>query len=179
MHSVPQLQALIGDLVASFRERDRLLFDEEYPHELGKPSSDKQLAKLELLLGKPLPPSYRAFLELHNGWSKFVGAAKLLSVEDQESAWVKKRIDDLDTLFYEEEGENPFAVGTIPVLLGEDEQSFLVLDPREVRENGEMDFVQFDLTEEERRFGDFTSFLQHKLKIMREIIHDQKFGSSD
>lgn len=175
-----QLQKLIGDLAEALRERDRLLFDEEYPHELGKPCSPKQLATLERILGKPLPPSYRAFLELHNGWKKFVGGAKLLAVEDHGSSWVKKRLEDLDTLFYEEEeGANPFKEDAIPVLLGEDEQSFLVLDPRTVRQNGEMDFVQFDLTEEENRFKDFTSYLQHKLKLTREIIDDQMKGSSD
>jgi len=175
-----QLQKLIDDLAEAMRQRDRLLFDEEYPHELGKPSSPKQIATLERILGKPMPPSYRAFLELHNGWNKFDGGAKLLAVEDQGSAWVKKRLEDLDTLFYEEEeGENPFKEGAIPVLLGEDELNFLVLDPRTVRQNGEMDFIQFDLTEEEERFKDFTSFLEHKLNLTREIIDDQMKGSSD
>jgi SMI1/KNR4 family protein SUKH-1 len=175
-----QLQMLIGDLSEALRKRDQLLFDEEYPHELGEPCSPSQIATLERILGKPLPPSYRAFLELHNGWKKFVGGARLLAVEDQESAWVKKRLEDLDTLFFEdEEAENPFKEGVIPVLLGEDERSFLVLDPRTFRQNGEMDFVQFDLTEEERRFEDFTSFLQHKLNLTQEIIQDQLEGSSD
>ena len=175
-----QLQSLISELLEALRRRDQLLFDEKYPHELGEPCSPRQIAGLERILGKPLPPSYRAFLELHNGWKKFVGGARLLAVEDQESAWVKKRLEDLDTLFFEdEEAENPFKHGAIPVLLGEDESSFLVLDPRVVRQNGEMDFVQFDLTEEERRFEDFSSFLQHKLNLTREIIDDQTKGSSD
>jgi SMI1 / KNR4 family (SUKH-1) len=174
-----QLQQLIGDLAEAQRTRDRLVFDEEYPHELGTPSSPQQLATFERILGKPLPPSYRAFLELHNGWNKFSGGAKLLGSEDHGSAWVKKRLDDLDTLFYEEEGGNPFAEGAVPVMLGEDERNYLVLDPRTVRPDGEMDFVQFDLTREERRFKDFTSYLQYRLNLMREIIDDQLHGSPD
>ena len=178
--AIVQLQKLIDDFADAFRERDRLLFDEEYPHEPGKPSSPKQLAMLEQILGKPLPPSYRAFLEHHNGWSDFAGGAKLLAVEDQRSEWVKKRILDFTTLFNEEKDvENPFKQGAIPILLGEDEKSFLVLDPRTVRPDGEMDFVQFDLTEEERRFKDFTSFLEHKLKLTQEIIDDEKHGTPD
>lgn len=174
------LHDLIADLAEAFRQRDRLVFDEEYPHELGRPCSRSQLAMLERILGKPLPPSYRAFLELHDGWDKFVGGAKLLAIEDHGAAWVKKRLEDLDTLFYEEqEVKNPFSEGAIPILLGEDERSFLVLDPRTVRPNGEMDFVQYDLTQEERRFGDFTSFLQHKLKVTLEIIDDQVKGFPD
>ncbi|HKX27937.1 MAG TPA: SMI1/KNR4 family protein [Blastocatellia bacterium] len=175
-----QLQKLIDDLTEALRERDRLVFDEENPHELGRPSSPQQLSTLEQILGKPLPPSYAAFLKLHNGWDKFVGGAKLLAIEDQESKWVKKRVDDLDTLFYEDqEVENPFTAGAIPVLLGEDERTFLVLDPRTVRPNGEMDFIQFYLIKEEQRFADFTSFLQHKLNILHEMIDDEKEGLTE
>lgn len=36
------------------------------------------LAKVEQRLGRPLPPSYRAFLELHDGWPRFFDGASLL-----------------------------------------------------------------------------------------------------
>jgi hypothetical protein len=173
-----ELEKLIGDLADAMRERDSLLFDEEYPHTLGKPASAKQLAALESRLGAPLPPSYRAFLELHNGWEKFTGGAKLLATEDHEAAWVKQFVDSMDTLFYEQpKVENPFAVGAIPILAGEDVNKYLVLDPRKVGSDGEMTFVQYEYTRKERRFKNFTQFLQHELKLLQERIEDQKKGS--
>ncbi len=139
------LKALIREIMEAKLEYDRLAFDEERPHELGRPATPKQIGKLERILGKPLPPSYRTFLELHNGWSHFDGGAKLLAVEDHGSKWVK----DMLVMFkngYEDVGENPFDTGTLPVLLGPDVHNFLVLDPTKVRKDGEMDFVMYDYT---------------------------------
>jgi SMI1 / KNR4 family (SUKH-1) len=112
------LQKLIHELAEAQREYDRLVSDEEDEHALGPPASPKQVAKLEDIVGKPLPPSYRAFLELHNGWDDFAGGAKLLSVEDHGRAWVKKRVKDLGDLFFENDSKNPFLNGAIPILLG-------------------------------------------------------------
>jgi len=133
---------------------------------------------LEGFLGKSLPPSYRAFLELHNGWSHFDGGAKLLAVEDQESKWVKERLQALARGF-EGVAPNPFDNGAIPVLLGRDEHNFLVLDPRKVRKNGEMDFVMYDYTEVEDRFKDFTSYLCDDLEVIRRLIAEEKHGTPD
>jgi hypothetical protein len=170
------LPALIDAIDRALRTYDRLAFDEEYGHPLGKPCTQKQLAKLEELLGHPLPPSYRAFLELHNGWSKFSGDAKLLSVENQRSEWVQQRLDDMEELFDEFGGDNPFKAGALPVLLGEDSHSVLLVDPRTVRLDGEMDFVALDIIEEENRFNNFTAFLVHKLELLRRLIAKQRDG---
>ena len=171
------LQKLIDDLAAAKRELDGLMFDEEYPHELGEPCTPEQITKLEGILGKALPPSYHAFLELHNGWRNFNGGAKLLAVEDQTSSWVEKRKEDLDELFYEDEdNENPFNNGAIPILLGEDESDYLILDPNSLHQDGEMIFIAYDYTEEEERFTDFSSFLQQQLDLHLEMIEDEKRG---
>lgn len=178
MEKIAKLKKLIDNLASALCERDRLIFDEEYPHALGKPCSLKQIESLESILGKPLPPSYRIFMELHNGWSKFIGDAKLLAVEDHGSDWVKERLLALATLFADF-GENPFEEGAIPVLLGNTAKEFLIVDPRTVRENGEMDFVSFDICHEEDRFKDFTSFLQENLDILYQMIEDEKQGILD
>lgn len=179
MKNQVDLAKLIHDLAEAKGEYDRLAMDEETPHDLGGPASPQQIGKLESILGKPLPPSYRAFLELHNGWSNFAGGAKLLSVEDQTSAWVKKRVKDLGDLLFEDDDKNPFLQDAVPILLGKDENSYLVLDPNKVRKDGEMDFVMYDYGEAERRFKDFTSFLRHDFKLMQELIKDEKDGISD
>lgn len=173
------LHDLIMEIADAQRELDILVSDEELPIELGKPCTAKQIASLEGVLGKPLPPSYRAFLELHNGWKNFDGDASLLAVEDVQSKWVKERIKNLGFLFEETEDEDPFKHGAIPVMLGKDAQNFLVLDPRKIRPNGEMDFVSYDLTEEEDRYKDFTSFLMDFLQVTKSAIKSEKEGMSE
>lgn len=172
------LPELIAQLAEALRAYDRLAFDEEYDHPLGKPCSDRQLATLEKRLGKPLPPSYREFLKLHNGWGELSGDAKLLSVEDQRAEWVEEHLEDLQEIFDDLDQENPFENGALPVFLGEDSNQCLYVDPHTVRSNGEMDFVALDITTEERRFPDFTSFLIHKLNLLRDMIDDETKGVS-
>ena len=174
MTSPVEFQKLIHELSDSKRELDRLVFDEEYPHELSESASPQQIAALEGILRKPLPPSYRAFLGLHNGWSNFAGDAKILSVDDQEAEWVKERVKSLGFLFQEFEAEDPFTKGAIPILLGKREQSYLILDPRTVHPDGEMDFVSIHLTKEENRFKNFAEFLLHDLDLTGRLIQNEK-----
>src|ERR1700730_9134301 len=55
------------------------LQDEQW---LGPPASETQLARLEERLSRRLPPSYRSFLLLHNGWRMFSGTMDLLTIEE-------------------------------------------------------------------------------------------------
>jgi hypothetical protein len=163
------LEELIRELEEAKRKYDRLLLNEERPNTLGPPAGAAQLAELEQRLGYPLPPSYRAFLELHNGWDNFAGGSKLLAVEDHGREWVRERIAFWDALI-EDDSVNPFWCGCLPVLFGEDENHFLVMDPRTVREEGEMDFIDFDYAREFKRYATFTDFLREDLEIMRNLI---------
>jgi hypothetical protein len=177
MDSKDDLRSLVATISEALRERDRLVFDEEIPHELGSPCSRDQIRALEKRFRAPLPPSYRAFLELHNGWDKFQGGAKLLAVEDHGREWVAQKKQFWSNLWEpSRSGEDPFEVGMIPVLFGEDTNSFLVVDPRTVRNNGEMDFIMYDNMREERRFEDFTSFLAHKRRLLQQQIDDETKG---
>jgi hypothetical protein len=144
------LEALIQELEAAKQKYAELAQDEERSNKLGAPASPAQIAALEKRFGRALPPSYRAFLELHNGWEEFAGLSKLLAVEDHGKAWVSERIAYWDQLF-EDDSVNPFKRGCLPVLFGEDENHFLVLDPTTVRDDGEMDFIDFDYTEDFER----------------------------
>lgn len=173
------LQELINELADAQREYDQLAFDEEFPHDLGEPCSLPQIARLEAILGAPLPPSYRAFLELHNGWERFDGEARLLAVEDQESEWVKNWVAGRDAFFYESDDQNPFKQGAIPIMVGVDQTNFLVLDPRTVRPDGEMDFVAYDIASEEERFSSFVSFLQDELALWQTLIEKETLGIAE
>ncbi|BCH25438.1 SMI1/KNR4 family protein [Mesorhizobium sp. L-8-3] len=173
------LPRLVEQLAQALRTYDKLAFDEEYDHELGEPASRQQLARLERKLSKPLPPSYRAFLELHNGWVNFAGDAKLLAVEDHDDEWVEDVLADLQEVFSDLDQENPFENGALPVMLGEDSRQAVYLDPQTLRADGEMDVVVLDINKEERRLPDFTSFLMYKLGLLREMIDNQTRGIDD
>jgi hypothetical protein len=169
------LAQLIRELAEAKRKHDQLAGYEERPRTLGPPASPAQLAALEQRFGHALPPSYRAFLELHNGWDEFSGGSKLLAVEDHGRDWVRERIAYWDALI-EDDAANPFRCGCLPVLFGEDENHFLVLDPRTVRDDGEMDFVDFDYTVEFVRYPTFTEFLRDDLEITRRLIAQHADG---
>jgi hypothetical protein len=174
-----EIKKLLDDFVEAKREYIRLCFDKEYSAKLGKPASPEQIAELEERIEKPLPPSYRAFLELHNGFENFIGIQNLLAVEDQDAGWVEGELERIGDNFEEFGGDNPFEKGAIPVQLGKDQPVYLVLDPKKVRKNGEMDFVEYDNTEEQNRFKDFASFLRSKVEAMRSLIEDEKEGTAE
>lgn len=172
MVNINELQVLIDELAAALRLYDILRFDEVQQRELGPPATEDELAQLSHVVGFALPPSWRAFLSLHNGWRDFRGAAKILSTADCTAPWVKQRVRDWEDLL---DGQvNPFGDGRQPVLLGMEESSFLVVDPTTAQSDGEMSFIMYDYLQEEHRFSDLTSYLRHHLLIMRTLIshHD-------
>jgi len=177
------LVKLIDQLVEIKREYSRLAFDEEDQTKLGPPATPQQIARLEKKLGTPLPPSYRAFLELHNGWEHFDGSENLLSVEDQDSEWVKECLKMVKMAYLavdeEERHENPLEHGAIPIRMGEGEPAYLILDPRKVRKDGEMEFIEYEYAEKTKRFKDFISFLRNDLKVERQLLEEEKKGTSE
>lgn len=52
----------------------------------GAPATPAAIAAFEKRIGFPLPPSYRMFLGLHDGWEHFSGQAHLLSIKAQGTA---------------------------------------------------------------------------------------------
>jgi hypothetical protein len=173
-----RLLEIIGEIQAAHVESDRLMFDEQMPHELGPPCSPAQLEALETKLGRPIPPTYRAFLELHDGWENLVGDAKILAVEDHGSKWVKKRLDGLSVLFHDTD-DDPIAKGAIPVVLGVDARQFVLLDPDVRHADGELDYVDYDLVRERRRLPSLIQYLEHKLQVLRTIIEEETQGEDD
>lgn len=164
-----RLRKLIPELQAALAESKRLMFGEEVKHELGPRCSAAQLKALEKRFGGTIPPSYRAFLELHNGWENLAGDAKILAVEDHRSKWVKKRLDWLSVLFYDH-GVDPIEKGATPLLLGPDARQFVLFDPAVRHKDGELELVDYDLVREVRRFPDLVKYLEHKLRVLQAVI---------
>jgi hypothetical protein len=174
------VEELVEELVEAKGEYQTLTSDEDPdPPKLGKPCSAAQLAALERIVGQPLPPSYRAFMELHNGWHDFDGTAAILAVEDHKSEWVKERLKLLRDTMKEFGDKDPFDAGAVPVVLDENTPQYVVLDPRKARPDGEMTFVSYEYAKKEGQWKDFTAYLKSDLKVTRELIKDEKQGKDD
>ena len=164
----PRIEKLVNDLAAAKNEHHLLTTGESSPQQLGPPATPTQIAKLERRLGV-LPPSYRAFLELHDGWARFDGEARILSSEDYDDDWVSERIADLGAAAEDAGAANPFKTGP-PIVLGASEQNFVILELANGLPGTERELVSYDLQEELCRFPDFAAFLAHELGLVRAMI---------
>ncbi len=174
-----RLRAVVQRLIANKKELAKLMEDEEASLQLGKPCSPRQLARVEQALGKPIPPSYRAFLELYDGWDDFEGDAKILGSDDVGAAWVKSRIAKKGALFIEFTKKNPLATFGFPIFLGPTSSRLAVLDTRKVDGEGEMPVITYDYTKKEDEYASFTGFLEHELGTVDDLIKDAKEGVDD
>jgi hypothetical protein len=170
MNLQAEIASALAELIQLLNESWRLEYDEDLKIELGAPASPMQLAALERRLGSPIPPSYRAFLLLHESWKDFASDSSLLSPNDYDEEWVRERLADLNDLFKEFESDNPVGAWGFPIMLGRTGRMSLFLDKRSVRADGEMDFVYYDATEEQARFANFLEFLQAQIVTRKSLI---------
>lgn len=169
------LGELVDTLFKAHQNYDKLIFDEKYEGQLGKPAQNHDIQTLEKTIGFTLPRDYREFLLRHDGWTAFDGEGKLLSVKDHSSDWVADIIAEWSDI-WESEDPNPFAQGAVPVMLGEDIENFLVLNPTKKNENGEPVFELYDAMELDDSFQTFTGYLSEELKTLQEMIHEERDG---
>lgn len=95
-------KAITEGIQARQRYYDSIELDAE--QELGEPAAEASIQKLESILGTALPPSYRAFLLLHNGWKEIDGGVDLVPLEEllgitnehDLSAWKQSALDSGD-----------------------------------------------------------------------------------
>jgi hypothetical protein len=64
-----------------------------------EPASEATIAAAETRLGRPLPPSLRAFYEVSNGWG-MTGEFIFDVLPVEKIGWLKARTDDQDALLY-------------------------------------------------------------------------------
>lgn len=123
-----------------------------------EPAAPERIAALETRLGAPLPPSYRAFLEVTDGWrwagefvellapAERVGPVRELtpSVHEDLTMWEREdldaELDDEDEDEEEEEDQEEYESArwnrAVQISLTGD-QTWLLLDPGDVDEEGE------------------------------------------
>lgn len=135
---------------------------------LGAPASASEVDELEMFLRRRLPPSYRAFLSLYNGWHGVpgCGGADLLGAAGHRDPHVQNTLRWKSDMFNEFEASNPIEAGAIPLAIGDDRNMILLEGP--ARADGEMDVVKYYLTGEEGRFSDLLAYFQDALRQATE-----------
>jgi len=169
-----RVKAAVERLRAANNEYNLLVFDEPHPQVLGPPSTPAQLAAVEKALGIPLPPSYREFLKLHDGWKDFSGGAMILSSDAFKQPWVGKRLGQLRDHFREFFDEKTFDSAVI-VMMGLDDQDLAYFDTTKKRPDGELEVVDFSTVDGEvDRFADFAAYLEDRANVLTSLIEEEK-----
>ena len=144
--------------------------------ELGPPAPEDKIRRLETLLGRELPPSYRLFLSLHDGWRDWEGDQDILSVDDHEQGPYRELIERFRRSAWEEGW--PAVLDGIIIAACLTSNSLLILDTSKIDERGEMEIVNWEL-QEIARYSDFLDMLQRTAVNLQQIIEDEKSGRAN
>jgi hypothetical protein len=169
-----QMQELIKSLYTANDDYWQLMYDEKSYQILEDPASEEDLRQYEQEINVMLPPSYKEFLLLHDGWKNFTGEACILGTKDRgENKGLADTINEFNASAIQE-GDLCAGNGFV-IMAGEGVNHFVYLNFEKQNLDGEFEVVEIAYPEGElNRFPDFTSFLQHKLEVMLELIKLEK-----
>ena len=127
--------------------------------DLYPPCPEAELRLYEQGLGRPLPPSYRKFLRLHNGWRGFSRSVALLGTRQRQEKDLQAAIEEFQAI-EALDGKLGAAAG-IFVAASADGRYFLYYDIHTRRRNGEMELVEYIYPQGEVAcYPDFATYLQ-------------------
>lgn len=161
----PLIQAKIDALVAGMTRYAEVA---DVPNELPRarpPASAQALSRYEAALGLPLPNSYRAFLELHDGYDYLIPTGPMFSTTeaipggaffDQIREW-KQTTSDY--------GGGEVLDGIVIGYHGQP-NNWAYLDPNQRREEGELAVISFT-PEMSADFANLLEFFDYCLEVVR------------
>jgi hypothetical protein len=167
---------LIADIIAAGQELDLLMFDEIITGLPNPPATERQVADYERDCQFPLPPSFRAFLLLHDGWPDFLGDAAILGTGWRKLDWTDDALEALEAPFEEFGQEDPIANNAVPALLGVDAFVSLFIWPPEL---SRQPFHEYQYSELVALHDDFDAFLQGSLHSLRNQIDEERNGINE
>ena len=113
---------------------------------LGSPASIDKVDLLESDLGRPLPPSYRQFLLMFDGWHMIDGGVDLLPVDDLLGGARHQAVLDWQTQMLSEGDE--VAARSLVIGVSSITPTKYLLDPTSIDEAGEWQLIQHHHGEE-------------------------------
>jgi hypothetical protein len=147
---------------------------------LGPPANTHEITEVEQFFGITLPPSYRAFLELHNGWLMFDAATDLFSTTSLLKEAKSPRLKKWREIASEEEGIESSSL----ILIGASKVAAMkyFIDPTQVGADGEMCVIEHEKVVEEK-YKNFLDFLLQLNAVYRNGVPesnlDDGFDFSD
>ncbi len=136
-------------------------------HALASPATEQSVQAFEQKIGFRLPPSYREFLRLHDGWLGWSGLVHLLSVAQMTDGphvvWIRQ-VKDEAKKYGHDAVVNGLVIGS---RLGSADS--VVLDVAQLDERGEMPVISWE-HEENGRYRDFHHFLTSRAEMLRRLI---------
>lgn len=141
----------------------------ELPDEqvLGEPADPAKISALESRLGKLLPPSYRAFLEIHDGWKMVDAETDLLSIDEMLEGPRAKKIKRWQ--------EQAISCGDEVIgrslIIGHSNisQSRIALDSESTADEGEWRVIE-KYKDEEVGYPSFVAWLEQSVKDYQAIV---------
>jgi predicted DNA-binding WGR domain protein len=174
---VTQLDRVTRDYIVSEDDDP----DDKKRYQLYPRASEREIAAHEKQLGRKLPPSYRHFLRMHNGWLGYWGDSALLGVPKPYNApywrYIKRDLRDSDG-YLDEDDEGPdyfHAADVIPIscdLNG----GFVAFDMTRINKRGEPSIIDCMRTNGcvDNRFDDFVAFLELRISCAKKWIQRNK-----
>jgi hypothetical protein len=172
------MRQLVEQLAGAMQQYTVLQFRDDYPGEPGPPSTEAELATVRADLGRPLPPSYEAFLRLHNGWTDFIGEAPLLRAQDRHEPWFARRLARVRAHLTE------FDMAGLPehaflVVLHPDVSTLVYIDTSGPTRDGEFETVEYDIREDEQeRHPSFRALLESRLEFFTTEVNQLRRRST-
>lgn len=162
------LRRVENAVIRGFRARSKfyLSMDLEDEQTLGPPASEQRIRLLEERLSLPLPPSYRAFLSLHDGWRMVAAETDLLSIDEMLAgpyAEKVRRWQEQAAKWGDEPGGSGLVIGFSMI-----SQSRIILDPARADATGEWMLVE-KYKDEEVEYRSFVEWLE-KSAVDFEVI---------
>lgn len=140
------------------------LADEQY---LGAPASPQEIAMLEQFFGKSLPPSYRAFLALHDGWRMIDGGCDLLRICEMTSGPIVEKVRKWQAAMAKE-GQTALAAGLV-IGFSPISQKRIVMDFGQVDAEGESRIIQWD-ADELSEYDSFIKWLEDSAQEFEDLV---------
>jgi hypothetical protein len=168
-----RMKSAIKRLFDANQEYMVLIYGKNSDQSLGRPCTEEELKQIENNNHIRLPPSYRCFLLMFDGWKNFSGDAHLLSTADRSQKGIIDRIENFKA--WEEEKGNESAADGFVIIAGETSTYIVYLDTHTQRPDDEMDVVEYGYEEGEMdRYPDLVSYLEDQYKVTRKLIAEEK-----
>jgi cell wall assembly regulator SMI1 len=173
-----ELQARIEKAVSEGRKSRSAYYAEialEDEQQFGDPATEDQLSELEARLHRPLPPSYRMFLSLHNGWRMASGAIDLLTVREMLSGPREASIHKWQS--QARAVGDSLAADSLVIGYSEISSTKFLLDPTRIDAEGEWTVVGYDKMEE-WTCPSFLTWLEESAREFQELFEEERANGS-